>query len=122
MVWNCLEWAGLVWKGADDEDEDEDEDEPEAEGRWSQMFLPPTGVILGATSVYKCDKGLFAMGFCVFEVCTKCDKVCTKCVGAGRMAEPQPKAVASCKLLVAGCWFQAGLARRKKRLKRFKIV
>ena len=48
-------------------------------GRAGQMFLPPPGVILGATGVYRCDKGLFARGFCVFRVCTKvCTDVCMK--------------------------------------------
>ena len=36
------------------------------------MFLPPTRVICAATSVYKCDKGLFAREFCVLKCVQKC--------------------------------------------------
>ena len=31
--------------------------------RGTKYFPPAGGVILGVTSVYKCDKGLFARGF-----------------------------------------------------------
>ena len=71
------------------------------------MFLPPAGVILGATSVYKCDKGLFARGFCVFEVCTQVCTVCTKCVGSPSsfvksVTEDRKSKVQSLKSKVAG--------------------
>src|SRR5712675_2711854 len=42
----------------------------------SQMFLPPTRVIWGATSVYKCDKGLFARGICVLKCVQRCVQKC----------------------------------------------
>ena len=77
IAWNGVEWSGLVWKGTDDEDEDEAEAEAEADGRLApNVSSPRRGVILGATSVYKCDKGLFARVFCVL----KCVQSVTKCV------------------------------------------
>jgi hypothetical protein len=45
----------------------------------ARCFFPPAGGIQSATSVYKCDKGLFAGVLCIFRVCTE---VCTKCNGA----------------------------------------
>jgi hypothetical protein len=44
------------------------------------MFLPPPGVILGATSVYKCDKGLFARGFCILKCVHRCVQKCVQSV------------------------------------------
>jgi len=46
----------------------------------TQKFLPPPGVILGATSVYKCDKGVFARVFCVLKCVHKCVQRCVQCV------------------------------------------
>src|SRR5712675_608804 len=48
----------------------------------SQMFLPPTRVIWGATSVYKCDKGLFARGICVLKCVQRCVQKCVHGVPA----------------------------------------
>ena len=49
-------------------------------GRAGQMFLPPPGVILGATGVYKCDKGLFARGLCILKCVHRCVQKCVQCV------------------------------------------
>ena len=37
-------------------------------------------MILGATSVYKCDKGLFARGLCVLKCVHRCVQKCVQCV------------------------------------------
>jgi hypothetical protein len=46
----------------------------------AESFFPPKGVILGATSVYKCDKGLFARGFCILKCVHRCVQKCVQCV------------------------------------------
>jgi len=79
-----------------------------SEAAASQMFLPPTRVIWGATSVYKCDKGLFARGFCVLKCVQRCVRKRVQFVksvsarGAWRSHNPKPLQVAGCWLLVAG--------------------
>src|SRR5258708_4827314 len=64
-----------------------------------KCFLAPPGVILGATSVYKCDKGLFARGFCVLKCVHKCVQSVSARSSAAKAMEDR------------GAWRMAGGAR-----------